>query len=53
MQRIFTLFRPLFERNYFNPFAVIIVCVLAAVLSGYFAIQLKIDTDIAYLLPES
>ncbi|MBO6793737.1 MAG: MMPL family transporter [Balneolaceae bacterium] len=52
MKQILGLFKPLLALNISHPFAVITVSLMVAVLSGYFAIQLKVDTDIANLLPE-
>lgn len=53
MNRILRYLRPLVKLNYKHPFSVLGISILLAVLSGYFALKLKIDTDIADLLPES
>lgn len=51
MKFILDLFRPLVTLNYKRPVSVLGVAFALAAISGYFAIQLKIDTDIANLLP--
>ncbi len=38
--------------NYSHPYWVIFLCLVIAGCAGYFAIQLRVDTDIANLLPE-
>lgn len=53
MNRILRLFRPLIKLNYKHPFWVISVSLVLAAFSGYYASKLKIDTDIANLLPPS
>jgi len=53
MQRVLKLFSPLLEFNYRHPFLVVGVSLIFAVLAGFYAIQLRIDTDIANLLPET
>ncbi len=53
MEKVLSFFRPLLSFNYNHPFTVIGVALLLASVSGYFAVQLKIDTDIANLLPRS
>ena len=52
MKQILRFFQPLLALNISHPFLVIGVSFLIAVLSGYFAFQLKVDTDIANLLPK-
>lgn len=52
MKNILTLFKPILKFNYSHPYWVIIVSLIIAAVSGYYAIQLRIDTDIANLLPE-
>jgi hypothetical protein len=52
MRQILRLFQPLLRLNIKHPFIVITVSLILAVLGGYYALQLKIDTDIANLLPE-
>jgi predicted RND superfamily exporter protein len=52
MDKILRVLRPLLSLNYRHPFAVVGIAILIAVLAGYFAVQLKIDTDLANLLPE-
>lgn len=53
MKQILRLFKPLLKLNIKYPFLVLIFCLLLAGISGYFASQLKVDTDIANLLPEN
>lgn len=53
MKQILRFFQPLLALNISHPFLVIGVSFLIAVLSGYFAFQLKVDTDIANLLPKN
>ncbi|MCW9707358.1 efflux RND transporter permease subunit [Fodinibius salsisoli] len=52
MEKILRFFRPLVKFNYNHPFWVVGITVLAAVILGSFAVQLKIDTDLANLLPK-
>lgn len=53
MKKILQLFQPLLKLNIKHPFLVLGVCLLLAVIGGYYSIQLKIDTDIANLLPKN
>ncbi len=53
MKQILRFFRPLFSLNYTHPFTVTVSAVLLAVVASYFALQLKIDTDLSNLLPEN
>lgn len=53
MQKILSFFRPLILINYRHPFSVLGAASILAVVAGYFALQLRIDTDIANLLPET
>lgn len=52
MKQLLRLLKPLLKFNYSHPYWVVSVCIILAVLSGYYALQLKVDTDIANLLPE-
>jgi predicted RND superfamily exporter protein len=52
MKKLLTLFKPILEFNYSHPYHVIIICLLTAVFAGYYAAKLRIDTDLANLLPE-
>lgn len=52
MKQVLRLFQPLLALNISHPFLVIGVSLLIAVISGYYAFQLKVDTDIANLLPK-
>jgi predicted RND superfamily exporter protein len=45
-------FQPLLALNISHPFLVIGVSLLIAIVSGFFALQLRVDTDIANLLPK-
>lgn len=53
MKKILGLFQPLLHLNIKHPFLVLGISLILAVLGGYYSIQLKIDTDIANLLPEN
>lgn len=53
MQKLLIALRPLVEFNYRHPVIVLLVSLLLAVIAGNYALKLKIDTDIAGLLPES
>ncbi len=53
MEYLLKLLRPLFKKSYTHPFTVLTISVLLAVVAGYNALHLKIDTDIASLLPSS
>lgn len=53
MEKLLSFFQPILRLNYKYPFSVILVAVISAAVAGYFAVQLKIDTDIANLLPDS
>lgn len=52
MKQILRLFKPLLALNISHPFIVIGVSLIVAAVSAFFAIQLKVDTDIANLLPK-
>ncbi|MDG5766510.1 MMPL family transporter [Balneolales bacterium ANBcel1] len=52
MRRILLLLRPLITLNYRYPVAVVLTAILAAIVSGFYASNLNIDTDLANLLPE-
>lgn len=52
MHNLLRLFRPLLRFNINHPYLLLLFCTILAVLGGYFAIQLRIDTDIANLLPK-
>jgi len=52
MKQILRLFQPLLKLNIKHPFLVLGVSLLLAIVGSYYAIQLKVDTDIANLLPE-
>lgn len=52
MDKVLNLLRPLLSYNYKHPFIVVGIAVLSAVIASFFALQLKIDTDLANLLPE-
>ncbi|MGK7371114.1 MAG: efflux RND transporter permease subunit [Candidatus Halalkalibacterium sp. M3_1C_030] len=52
MEKILQFFRPLVKLNYHHPFVVLAVSIITAVFAGYFALQLKVDTDLSNLLPK-
>ncbi len=52
MKRILQFFKPLLKFNYSHPYRVILFSLILAIVGGYYALQLRIDTDIANLLPE-
>ena len=52
MKPFLRLFKPILKFNYSHPFWVVFVCIILAVAAGYYALQLKIDTDLANLLPK-
>jgi predicted RND superfamily exporter protein len=53
MDKVLRVLRPLLSLNYKYPVAVIAGAVVLATIASYFAVQLKIDTDLANLLPEN
>lgn len=53
MEKILQLFKPLFKKNYSHPYYILSISIILAAFSGYFALHLKIDTNIADLLPSS
>lgn len=53
MKNLIRFFKPILRINIEYPFAVLAFSLLLAIVSGYFAINLKVDTDIANLLPET
>ncbi len=52
MNKILQLFKPLLNLNIKRPFWVLGFSLILAIIGGYYSTQLKIDTDIANLLPE-
>ena len=52
MEKVLQLLRPLVKLNYSHPYLVLAIALITAVFGAYFAIQLKVDTDIANLLPK-
>lgn len=52
MHKIIKFFEPLVEYNIKHPFWVLFVSLVIAAIAASFAINLKVDTDIANLLPE-
>lgn len=53
MQKFIHLFTPIIRLNIKHPFWVVIVAILLAAVAGNYAVKLKIDTDLANLLPPS
>lgn len=51
MEKILRFFRPLIDINYKYPYWVLAVTIISAVVLGDYALGLKVDTDIANLLP--
>ncbi len=51
MKKILKLFQPLLLLNIKYPFLVLGVSLVLAALGAYYSLQLKVDTDIAHLLP--
>tara|TARA_R110002049_G_scaffold1018_18_gene7582 strand:+ start:3159 stop:5666 length:2508 start_codon:yes stop_codon:yes gene_type:complete len=51
MKQILRFFQPLLKLNIKHPFMVLGISLLLAIIGGYYSIQLKVDTDIANLLP--
>jgi len=52
MNKILRFFRPLMKLNCSHPYWVLSISIVLAVIMGNFALQLKLDTDLANLLPE-
>lgn len=53
MLKLIRFLQPVVEFNTRHPFWVLIISISLAVLGGIYALQLRIDTDIANLLPDS
>lgn len=53
MKYLLDYLRPIVELNYRRPVTVLFFALLFAIIAGNLAVKLKIDTDIANLLPES
>lgn len=53
MDKILNFLRPLIRVNYRHPYLVLFGSVALAAFSAWFALQLRVDTDLANLLPES
>ncbi|MBN2732829.1 MAG: MMPL family transporter [Balneolaceae bacterium] len=52
MDKILRFLRPILSFNYNYPVAVLSIAIITAVIASFFALQLKIDTDLANLLPK-
>ncbi|HYX10291.1 MAG TPA: MMPL family transporter, partial [Bacteroidales bacterium] len=52
MDKILRFFRPLIDFNYRHPRWVLGITITLAIILGEFALQLKVDTNLANLLPE-
>ncbi|MEQ9266084.1 MAG: MMPL family transporter [Balneolaceae bacterium] len=52
MKKILRLFKPFLKLNIKHPFLVLLFSLGLAIVSGYYATKLKVDTDIANLLPK-
>ena len=53
MQKLIRFLQPVVEFNTRHPFWVLIISIGLAILASIYALQLRIDTDIANLLPDS
>lgn len=53
MEKLLKFFEPLFKKNYSHPYTILSISIILAIFSSYFALHLKIDTNIANLLPSS
>ncbi|WP_020402248.1 efflux RND transporter permease subunit [Gracilimonas tropica] len=52
MKNVLEFFKPILKFNYSHPYWVVSIGLLVAVFGAYYALQLKVDTDIASLLPK-
>ncbi|MGM0589318.1 MAG: efflux RND transporter permease subunit [Bacteroidota bacterium] len=52
MKRILEFLRPLIRLNFSHPYIVVTTVAIVSAISATYAIQLKVDTDIANLLPD-
>lgn len=53
MESLIRRLQPLVDWNVNHPWTVLWSCLATALIAGFFAVQLKVDTDIASLLPDS
>src|SRR5690606_32786822 len=53
MNHLLRYLRPLVQLNLRHPIYTVLLAVSLAVFTGYLALKLKVDTDIANLLPDS
>ncbi|MEX1211554.1 MAG: MMPL family transporter [Balneolaceae bacterium] len=53
MESLIRLLQPLVSWNVRHPWTVLCTSLATALIAGFFAIQLKVDTDIASLLPDT
>lgn len=53
MRKLLEFLRPLLIQNYRHPFLAAGTGIVIAVVAGFYAVRLKIDTDIAHLLPKA
>lgn len=53
MQKLIEFLKPVVEFNTRHPFWVLLISMGLATVAAFYAVQLKIDTDIANLLPDS
>ncbi len=53
MNKLLNFLRPLLKQNYRSPYWVLAISILLAIGAGFYAVQLRIDTDLANLLPKS
>lgn len=52
MDKVLRFLQPILSFNYNYPLAVLSIAFILAVIGGYYSLQLKIDTDLANLLPK-
>jgi len=52
MKKLLDLLRPLFKANHNNPYLVVVTATILGIVAFFYASQLKVDTDLANLLPE-
>lgn len=53
MEKVLRFLRPLLKFNASHPYWVLGITILSGIILGSFALQLRIDTDLANLLPEN
>lgn len=51
MKLFLRVLKPILNFNYSHPFWILAICLLISAMAGFFALKLKVDTDITHLLP--